>query len=174
MSHELKTARLDLRQLDHSDWSDFLRLLQSPEVFRYCFDAPSVEGARSAFELRLDDWTRESTHWLCLSVYDRSNGDFVGVNGFRMSEEREYEAEVGFLFLPEYHGKGYATESLRAIVEYAKICGVTSLHAHVTEGNKASCCVLEKCGFSYVGKQTELVCINKCNYSDLLFSLRMV
>lgn len=174
MSHELNTARLDLRQLNHTDWSDFLRLLQSPEVYRYCFDAPSDKGARSVFESRLDDWSHESTHWLCLSVYDRSSGEFVGVNGFRMSEERKGEAEVGFLFLPEYHGRGYATESLRAIVAYAKECGVTSLRAHVTEGNNGSCCVLEKCGFSFAGKQAELVSINKCNYSDLLFRSRLV
>lgn len=174
MSHELKTARLDLRQLDCSDWPDFLRLLQSPEVFRYCFDAPSDEGARSAFESRLGDWTSESTHWLCLSVYDRLSGHFVGVSGFRVSEDKECEAEVGFLFLPEYHGRGYGTESLRAVVSYAKESGITSLRAHVTEGNKGSCCVLEKCGFSFVGTQAELVRINKCNYSDLLFSVRLV
>lgn len=169
MSHKFKTDRLQLCQLNPSDWPDFLTLLQIPSVIRYCFDALSVDEIQSSFDARLKKWDMTSNHWLCFSVYDQTGEQFLGVNGFRLNGDDANEAELGFLFLPEFHGKGYATESLAAIMDYARSLGILSLIAQVTEGNHACCRVLEKRGFTLVRDEHATVEINHQVYKDLRY-----
>ncbi len=58
-------------------------------------------------------------------------------------------AEVGFMFLPSFHGNGYGTESLQALIDYStKHFGLEGFTAVVTEGNVGSEKVLTKSGFT--------------------------
>ncbi|WP_444885903.1 GNAT family N-acetyltransferase [Microbulbifer sp. PSTR4-B] len=57
-------------------------------------------------------------------------------------------AEVGYLLLPEFHGKKYSTESLTALMEWATLeHGITHYRAVVTKNHFTSERVLEKCSF---------------------------
>ncbi|MGR2831959.1 GNAT family N-acetyltransferase, partial [Vibrio vulnificus] len=52
------------------------------------------------------------------------------------------------MFLPEYHGLGYGTESLQALINYSMSeFGIDKYSAVVTEGNIGSEKVLTKVGF---------------------------
>ncbi|MCV5223944.1 GNAT family N-acetyltransferase, partial [Escherichia coli] len=58
-------------------------------------------------------------------------------------------ADVGYLILPQYHGLGFGTESLRALINWAfNEHAITAFSAVVTEGNVGSEKVLTKSGFS--------------------------
>ena len=124
----------------------------------------------NSFQSRLAGWSINSEHWLCLAVYEKGTGNFVGTNGFRVYEKGA-KVEVGFLFLPEYQGKGYATESLGGVLEYARTLGFESAVAHVTEGNSASCRVLEKCGFVVSRIDFDSVSINKLLHNDMVYEV---
>ena len=61
---------------------------------------------------------------------------------------------MGYLLLPEYHGKGYVTEAVKKVIEFAFIedgC------IHITTGcyrdNEASRRVMEKAGFRKEGER---------------------
>jgi RimJ/RimL family protein N-acetyltransferase len=62
--------------------------------------------------------------------------------------------EIGYQLAPEYRGHGLATEALAAVIEAAPDChGFTLLSAQVHGDNTASLRVLEKTGFSCVGRK---------------------
>ncbi len=62
------------------------------------------------------------------------------------------DIEIGFSVCPLYHGNGYATEIVNALIEIAgKDRRVKRIIARTTENNRASRKVLEKTGFQYVG-----------------------
>ena len=60
--------------------------------------------------------------------------------------------DIGFAFLPEYCGKGYALEIATATVEYAKSLGISKLAAITIDENTRSIQLLEKIGLQFVKK----------------------
>jgi predicted acetyltransferase len=57
-----------------------------------------------------------------------------------------FESHVYYEVEPQYRGKGYATEALRALLEEAKKHKIETVIATVNEDNAASIKVIEKCG----------------------------
>ncbi|MGO1308795.1 MAG: GNAT family N-acetyltransferase [Kluyvera intermedia] len=165
----LTTKRLDCSLITESDWPFFLALQQRPQVMRYVADNRSEHEIRETFNSRLLPWEPGAAHWLCLVVRDKQNIP-LGVTGYI---HREADcAEVGFLFAPQAQGKGYGTESLRAVCDYAfSQGGVRRLTATVTVGNIASRHTLEKMGFKLEGELRESYLLSGKWHNDWLFGL---
>ena len=161
-----ETDRLCFKRMDECDREEFTKLLRSLDVTQYCFDTPSLREIKIQFESRLQPWDVESTHWLSLSIYEKSSGSFVGVIGLKKTN---MSGDVGFLLKPEYHGLGYGTESLKAVREFSKSLGITELSARITKGNIASVGVVKKCGFVLVAEHKNTIFINQKKYNDLKF-----
>lgn len=148
----IESERLRLSQVAADDWELFRRLHTDADVMRYVSDPLPEEEIRERFGVRLLDWDREQTHWLCLAMREKSSGAAVGVTGLRAEWMPFRQAEVGFLLLPEFQGRGYAGESLARVVTFAfEECGFHKLKAIVTGGNEPSCRVLERAGFRREG-----------------------
>jgi RimJ/RimL family protein N-acetyltransferase len=167
---KIVTPRLSAESLSEADWPFFLALEQNPEVMRYVDDSRPEGEIREAFESRLPPWTPGAEHWLCLLVRETATGMPVGLTGYI---HREPDcAEVGFLFAPEAHGRGFATESLRAVCDFAFTTGeIRRLIATVTEGNSASRRVLEKAGFVLEGELRESFLIGGKWHNDWVLGL---
>lgn len=66
---------------------------------------------------------------------------FKGLSGDGM-------VEIGYGVYPAYERQGYATEAVRAMIDWViKRDGVKSVEAEADEDNAASLRILEKCGF---------------------------
>lgn len=166
----LITPRLHCSPLQEQDWSFFLALQQHPDVMRFVAEDRPVADIRAAFEARLTAWTPGSAHWLCLVVRDALSRVPLGVTGYIHREEDC--AEVGFLFAPEAHGKGYGFESLQALCRYAfEEGGIRRLTATVTAGNVASRRLLEKARFRLEGELRESYYLAGRWQNDWLFGL---
>jgi RimJ/RimL family protein N-acetyltransferase len=77
------------------------------------------------------------------------NGELIGMCAV---EPREQVAEIGYWFGVPFWGRGYATEAIRAVVDYAfGDLGHDALQAGARVSNPASRRVLEKCGFQWTG-----------------------
>jgi RimJ/RimL family protein N-acetyltransferase len=143
---KIDTDRLGMAQITAEDWPLFHTLYRDPAVIRLCFDEPPLEEIKASFESRLPVWTKTSKRWLCLIITLNETGEKIGVTGLRIHNG---SAEVGFLFQPKFHGLGYGTESLKALLQWAyREHGLQSFNAVVTEGNIGSEKVLTKCGFT--------------------------
>ncbi|MBM5193805.1 GNAT family N-acetyltransferase [Vibrio parahaemolyticus] len=143
---KILSERLTMSPISIDDWTLFYGLHTDPTVISLCFDQPSVLEIESKFHSRLGHWTPDSDHWLCLVISELKTGHKVGITGFCMQNG---VAEVGFMFLPSFHGNGYGTESLQALIDYStKHFGLEGFTAVVTEGNVGSDKVLTKSGFT--------------------------
>ncbi|MGR5148687.1 GNAT family N-acetyltransferase [Photobacterium alginatilyticum] len=168
----LDTPRLAMRQIVEADWTLFCRLLQDPKVIELAFDQPSPDDIQTRFDSRLPEWRHDSEHWLCLTIIEKETGKSVGVTGFQVDQNDRSRAEVGYLLLPEYHGNGYGTESLQRLVQFAvEELHLSCLTATVTDGNEASCRVLEKCGFEFSQRIPDAYEIRQQRYDDLIYIL---
>jgi RimJ/RimL family protein N-acetyltransferase len=141
--------------------SQLLTLIGHPERFADVSEYPAAAGLREFFvsgevsaawlanlrALRLPDpWT------LGFAVVHRDQRQVVGSAGFKGAPDGDGVVEIAYGIVPSFEGRGYATETARALVTYA--CGsglVYRVRAHTLPTNNASTRVLTKCGFQRIG-----------------------
>ncbi|UIP26750.1 GNAT family N-acetyltransferase [Photobacterium sp. TLY01] len=163
----LETQQLVLDPITETDWALFKALHTIPAVIEKCFDAPSDDELKAKFHARLQAWTPDSGAWLTLVIKEKASGEKVGITGFFVDQGI---AEMGYLLMPEFYGKGYGTESLRVVIDWAEEeLGLALFRAVVTEGNIASERVLEKCGFRLQEKIPEAYEIGGQLYADHIY-----
>jgi RimJ/RimL family protein N-acetyltransferase len=84
-----------------------------------------------------------------MAVIEKASGRLVGFSGLKYVAELR-DVDIGYRFLPDCWGKGYATESARPLMEQGwKQLGLKRIVGTVHPGNPASGRVLEKLGLSY-------------------------
>ncbi|MGY4494402.1 GNAT family N-acetyltransferase [Pseudomonas sp. TE3610] len=171
---ELRSDRVYMRQITVDDWPLFLALHTDQRVTRYVCEIQTQSQAREKFESRLPQWLPGSVHWLCLVMFNIQTGDALGVTGLKVMSPTELVAEVGYMLLTQHQGKGYGSESLRTVMSYAfDTLGMGTLKAVVTEGNLASCRVLEKCGFRLAQRHSNAFNIRGQLFDDLVYYHRV-
>jgi len=115
----LITDRLQLREMTEADAENIYRLNSTEMVVRYVGE-PVLKNVAEALEILrtriLPQYTRGIGRWACEL---RDGGDFIGWCGLKyMPDEDEYD--LGYRFLEQHWGKGYATEAARAVLEYGR------------------------------------------------------
>lgn len=167
---QIDSPRLTYQPITENDWPFFLALNQDRNVMRFVADPRDADEIRQvAFNVRLPHWQPGSKHWLCVVLRDKASGEPIGVSGF--IDRGQNTAEVGFLLSAAFHGRGYGTESLRAVCQAAFALGFSKLTAMVTTGNLASKAVLEKVGFIQEDTLRESYYLNGCWQDDWVFGL---
>jgi RimJ/RimL family protein N-acetyltransferase len=148
--HPIDTERLILRPFTLDDAEAWLPLVSLPGIIRYTGDVParSVDEARELLRTRLLRDYAEYGYGR-MAVIEKSSGRLVGFSGLKYLQDLQ-EVDIGYRFLPDCWGKGYATESASALMEqgwcehgFWRIVGM----AH--PDNAASIHVLEKLGLRF-------------------------
>lgn len=154
MKFYLETERLILREMLPTDDEGMFELDSNPEVLRYLGTPPitKIEQAREVIErVRKQYIDYNIGRWVAI---EKSSGDFIGWSGLKYVTEikgdQKHFHDVGYRFIPRYWGKGYATESTKAALEYAfATMNLNEVIGTCHEENKASRKVLEKCGLRF-------------------------
>lgn len=146
----VRTERLTLRHLDFDDAPFIIELLNQPSFLRYIGDKKVRNVADAHRYLQTGPLASYEKYGYGLYwVGDRETGMPVGICGLIKRDSLE-DADIGFAFLPEHCGKGYAPESGRAVLEHGKQAfGLERVVAIVQPDNQASIRVLGKLGFRY-------------------------
>ncbi|WP_372940735.1 GNAT family N-acetyltransferase [Shewanella sp.] len=168
----LYSDRLQLRDLTSADWPNFLRLHLDEGVQQYIRSVDTEANLKKCFEQRIGPYQFESGQWLSLVIERLDNQQFVGLIGFRCDDVTLKRAEVGYLVAPEQQGSGYATESLRAVIDWGAL--QFEMHKYIAiccHENQASRKVLENVGFVQEGTLRQHTCINQQWFDDCYFGL---
>ena len=151
------TPRLILRPFSVSDDIAMFRLDSDPLVHTYLGNKTVNDIAESReiiasvmrqyVDLGIGRWAATL----------RSSGEVIGWSGLKlMPESAENPAgyyDVGYRFMPQYWGNGFATESAQAALCHGfRTMGLTEIVGTAHNENIASRKVLEKCGLRYVKK----------------------
>ncbi|MES2951216.1 MAG: GNAT family N-acetyltransferase [Pseudomonadota bacterium] len=147
----LETPRLRLQPLmgSHAD-ADF-GPMQDDAIYEWI----SMNKPRSV-ELLRAHWTGLESRmspdganlWPMWAVTTRDGGALVGCIDADIEDDCMC-SNFGYYFFPEFWGRGFATEAVRAAADHLLQQGIHRLVATVTVGNLASGQVLKKAGFSF-------------------------
>lgn len=146
----MQTKHLYLRRFTVDDAEEYWPLVSRPEILRYTGEQPqaTLDDVREILLTRpLKDY---SVHGFGrMACIEKSTGRIVGFSGLKYLEGL-HEVDIGYRFLPECWGKGYATESaLMLMRQYNSEFGVRRIVGLVHAENVASKRVLEKLGLRF-------------------------
>ncbi len=150
MPPPLETARIRLRAPHEGDIENIHRLGSNPRVMRYITagKTQSRQEAERDLQLRMAANADELGYWIAERKSDRA---FIGWMALKKLESSP-DIEIGYRFLEEFWGKGYATEGGREILHYAFArLELERIVAVALEDNRASTRVMEKLGMTYEG-----------------------
>jgi RimJ/RimL family protein N-acetyltransferase len=146
----LETERLRLREFTPEDASFIIELVNSPGWLKYIGDRniKTTDQARAY----LENGPIKSYHdngfglWM---VENKVINTPIGMCGILKRETLEHLG-LGFAFLPEYMGKGYAFEAATATLTFAKEkLNVQTLCAITVPDNQNSIKLLQKVGMRF-------------------------
>jgi RimJ/RimL family protein N-acetyltransferase len=113
----IETDRLTLRRYLATDYDDLLKLQSNDDVTRFLlYDSKTPEQVRKSIAVRLADAPMDADgHALTLAVILRETGQHVGEVTLFVTSVEHRGGEIGFVFHPDFHGRGFggtkATES---------------------------------------------------------------
>jgi len=131
-------------------------VLESPQDVRARLArmSPSEKAELSSDWLALVDAVSVADPWIHgFALVQRVDNAVVGSCGFKGPPTPNGVVEIAYGVVPEYQGKGYATEAAQALVSYAfSHSRIRVVRAHTLPEGNASTRVLAKCGFQCVGE----------------------
>lgn len=173
----LETERLTLREITTDDAEFLLQLLNEPsfienigdrnvrtiaEAAGYALNGPIASYKQHGFGLYL--------------VVLRETGAPIGICGL-VKRESLPDADIGYAFLPEFWGRGYALEATLAVKQYAfQRLKRKRLLAIVNPGNASSIKVLDKLGLRFdrmirMSDAEPEICLYKSEFQENLESV---
>lgn len=144
----LESERLSFRKLNNNDASQILKLRGDKETMKF-IPRPlttTLEEALSHIKLINDKIDANSDiNW---AITEKGSDLCIGIMGFYRTEPEHYKTELGYMLLPEYWGKGYVTEGVKRLLDFAfNTLQFHSIKAVIDSRHKASERVLQKSSF---------------------------
>ncbi len=153
--NSLHTERLELRPFTLDDAGAYWPLVSDPDVLRHTGEAPlaSLADVRDLLSSRpLRDYDVHG--YGRLACVERTTGQLLGFCGLKYLEDLG-ETDIGYRFLPQCWGRGYATESARAVMRHgADTLKLSRIIGLVEPNNRGSVRVLEKLGLTFESRIT--------------------
>ncbi|MBI3231025.1 MAG: GNAT family N-acetyltransferase [Burkholderiales bacterium] len=149
--HILSTTRLSLDVMSPEDAPFYLDLINQPSFIANIRDKGirTLEGA--AEDIRDGALTSQREHGFSLfRVSLRASGEAIGMCGL-VRRDTLPEVDIGYAFLPQFWGQGYAWEAASAVRDYARqTVGLKRLMGITSPDNLASLKLLQKLGMEII------------------------
>ncbi len=150
---QLETDRLIISEFSLDDAAFILEITNSPGWLKYIGDRNihSVEDAQNY--LKNDPLTSYETHGFGLfNVSLKDSNHPIGICGLKKRPELDHP-DLGFAFLPEFEGKGFAYEASKSLLAWAN-SNIEASHilAITLKENHRSISLLTRLGFSSVSE----------------------
>jgi ribosomal-protein-alanine N-acetyltransferase len=169
---QLETERLLLRKLTMGDVGDVYHYGAQPEVSAYCIwethksPADAESFIRTAI-IKYDN--NEPSDW---AICEKKDMRVIGALGYVQVWHEHMRCEVGYALSKHYWNKGYATEGLKAFIDYNfNIAMMHRIEARCIQENIGSYRVMEKAGMQFEGILREQLFIKGKFRSMKLYSI---
>jgi RimJ/RimL family protein N-acetyltransferase len=146
----LATERLTIRWITENDAPLILALMNDPDFIRYVADRGlrTVDDARRYIEEKILPGFKENGFGMCV-VELKSSARPIGTCGIFKRQSGD-DPEIGFAFLREFWGQGFACEAAAAIMDYGRnVLKLAKIVALTNPNNASSIKLVEKLGLRF-------------------------
>ena len=170
----IETERLRLRPFSRGDVDAVFAYRQRDDVARFLFDEPmSREACAEAVQMRTTQtsWHTEGDKIL-LAVERKQDHAMIGEVSLILRNEIARQGELGYIFSPDYHGHGYATEAARGLMEVGfEQAGLHRIYARCDARNEASYRLMERLGMRREAHFREHILVKGVWDEELIYAL---
>lgn len=144
----IETERLLLRRITNDDANEILELRSNPETMKY-IPRPLLKNTEDALgHIAMIEEKIETNIGINWAITLKESPKLLGIIGFYRMQPENYRAEIGYMLLPDFHGKGIIPEAVNRLNRYGfDDLKLHSIEAVIDPENFASEKVLQKCGF---------------------------
>ena len=141
----LETERLVLRRIVNEDVKEIFALRSNKETMKF-IPRPLAKSEEEAMEhIILIDSKIETNEGINWAITLKNNPKLIGIIGHYRIKPENYRAEIGYMILPEFQGRGIITEVINEVVKYGfEVMKLHSIEAIIDPENYASEKVLQK------------------------------
>lgn len=173
MKFYLETERLILRDLLDSDVEGIFALDSDSIVHQYLGNNPIKTMKQAEESINFIKQQYEELGIGRFATIEKSSGEFIGWSGLKLNtgesealNDRQDFIDIGYRFIPKYWGKGYATESSIATLQYGfETMNYDTIYGAADIENIGSNKVLQKIGLQFVNEF--LFEETRCNWYEL-------
>ena len=144
-----ETNRLIVRSTKKEDTDFCLDMWLDDEMGRYLSDPPREKA--DAYYLKWKDDVEIDDECYYFVAISKKTGEYIGTCSTVPDKEQKHW-DIGYGIHKKYWRQGYATEMIKALIEFCEKNGAVIITASVAQKNVASNGVLKKLGF-YVEKE---------------------
>jgi RimJ/RimL family protein N-acetyltransferase len=116
--YPLRTARLVVRPYSAADFDDLYSIHSRPDVTRYLYSEPGdATQVREVLDRRIGEPALDGDgQRLSLAVVWPQVDRVIGEVHLLWLSREHRQGEIGFVFHPDHHGKGFATEAAEVVL----------------------------------------------------------
>ncbi|HZB40740.1 MAG TPA: GNAT family N-acetyltransferase [Ilumatobacter sp.] len=147
----IRSERLTLRLMTHTDVDTYVAYRSDPVTLELLEThvPPIAERIHAEVDAAASLGGLAEDHWVRLAVTLAGEEEMIGDVGAGIKNGGGV-VDIGYVFRPEFRGRGYASEAVRALVDH--VIDAHSIHrieAVLSPLNMASMRVLESIGMSF-------------------------
>lgn len=169
-SKEIESERLVLRPFRYTDNEDMFTYWVSDPDIQSMYSEPVYSTQQEVKEL-LDKYisSYEKLDYYRWAVTEKESQICIGQIAIFLVDDKNHFCEIEYALGKKFHGKGYATEAVNAILDFSfhKV-NFHKVQVCHKEGNIASQGVIRKCLFTYEGTLRDFFYMNG-NYVNRLY-----
>ena len=141
---EIRTKRLLIKPIEERDAQAMCAIFDSDIVKKtYMIPDLATEEAKMKLFRRFMTLSKDDAHFV-RGIYE---GDIL-VGFLNDTEIHGGSIELGYVIAPAFHGRGYMTEALSAVINHLLENGFDEVLTGAFSTNTASIRVMEKCGMT--------------------------
>lgn len=147
-SKPIQTSRLLLRPFIARDFEQYAAYHALPSVYRYLYASPPVGKAlHEQFSAILNASFETENDVFRLAVIRQDDDALIGEVLLKIASLGALQAEIGYIFNPDYEGYGYATEAVSAMIDLGfDHFGFHRIFARLDSQNVGSVGIVERLG----------------------------
>lgn len=145
----IRSDRLELRAFEPSDRPAYDAYHSRPDVYRFLYTPlPKGKALDEQFAAALAPRFEEDGDTLRMAVTRRQDGALLGEVLLKLASKAALQGEIGYIFNPDYAGRGYATEAVQTMLEIGfRHYGLHRIFARLDPRNAGSVGVVERLRF---------------------------
>lgn len=166
--YKIFTSRTLLRFIQDTDLELIHQLHRFPQTdeFNTLGIPENIEETKGIMIPWIRDMQLPEIKNYTFAIESKAQHEFIGLFGFKLGNKKYQRGEVWYKMHPDQWGKGYATEVLKAVIDF----GFNTLNLHRIEAgcavdNIGSIKVLEKAGMLREGRCRQILPL-KSGWSD--------
>lgn len=153
MNIKLETPRLYLREFTLADVALLYNMHQDPAITRYTGDPLPWDSLAHTEKVLTEAILPQYKNGIGrLAVHIKQTDEFIGWCGLKQVDD---EIDLGYRYIQQYWGKGYATEAAQAVLNFGIQQQLPNIVGCADVENIASVKILEKIGLKFLKHYTD-------------------